>query len=215
METGGHQGRGRVERPAARLQRRWSDRGWRAGTGAVPTDRQRPAWPPPELYRFGDTDEEGGSAHAYQHLTQAQLIEACGPTARYLKPYQMVGVNFLMLLYRQAIGGAILADEMVSSGRPGCSSRARAAQRACPGPAAPARPPSRSAQGLGKTAQLITYLGAIRRFESDPGPHLIVVPASLLENWQRELHRWCPDLRFVAYYGKHRGVVRKRLMELR
>ena len=41
--------------------------------------------------------------------------------------------------------------------------------------------------------------GAIRRFESDPGPHLIVVPASLLENWQRELHRWCPDLRFVAY----------------
>ncbi|KAB2625821.1 SWI/SNF-related matrix-associated actin-dependent regulated protein 1B [Pyrus ussuriensis x Pyrus communis] len=29
-----------------------------------------------------------------------------------LKPYQLVGVNFLLLLYQKGIGGAILADEM-------------------------------------------------------------------------------------------------------
>lgn len=49
----------------------------------------------------------------------------------------------------------------------------------------------------------------------DPGPHLITVPASLLENWQRELRRWCPRLRTVVYYGKHRMAVRKRIKELR
>lgn len=69
--------------------------------------------------------------------------------------------------------------------------------------------------GLGKTAQLIVYLGAIRALNNDPGPHLVVVPASLLENWQRELRRWCPALKSVVYYGKHRSIVRKRLGDLR
>lgn len=51
--------------------------------------------------------------------------------------------------------------------------------------------------------------------DNDPGPHLVVVPASLLENWQRELRRWCPNMKSVVYYGKHRLVVRKRLNDLR
>jgi SNF2 family DNA or RNA helicase len=126
--------------------------------------------------RFGGTDYDSPVS-----ITQQQMIEACGDTARYLKPYQIVGVNFLMLLHRSQVGGAILADEM----------------------------------GLGKTAQLISYLGCIKAFDKDPGPHLVVVPASLLENWQRELRRWCPNLKSVVYYGKHRIVVRKRLNELR
>lgn len=53
--------------------------------------------------RFGGTDVT--AADEYQQVTQKQLIEACGDTARYLKPYQIVGVNFLMLLYRTRIGG--------------------------------------------------------------------------------------------------------------
>lgn len=126
--------------------------------------------------RYGATDEDSNEL-----VDHGEAAAACGDNARYLKPYQLVGINFLMLLYRQKIGGAILADEM----------------------------------GLGKTAQLITYLGVIRKMENDPGPHLVVVPASLLENWQRELRRWCPDLKIVVYYGKHRSVVRKRLNALR
>ena len=69
--------------------------------------------------------------------------------------------------------------------------------------------------GLGKTAQLITYLGITRDVEGDRGPNLVVVPASLLENWQRELRRWCPSPRVVVYYGKHRAAVRRRLDGLR
>lgn len=51
--------------------------------------------------RFGATEE----AEGYQQVTQVQMIQACGDGARYLKPYQLVGVNFLNLLYRQKIGG--------------------------------------------------------------------------------------------------------------
>jgi SNF2 family DNA or RNA helicase len=117
-------------------------------------------------------------------VDQKQLIEACGDTGKYLKPYQIVGINFLLLLYNSKVGGAILADEM----------------------------------GLGKTAQIINYLGALKELVSlnkDPGPHLVVVPPSLLENWQRELRRWCPSLTAIVYYGKHRSVLRKRLVNLR
>lgn len=65
------------------------------------------------------------------------------------------------------------------------------------------------------TSAILRHAGCIRLLESDPGPHLVVVPASLLENWQRELRRWCPALKVVVYYGKHRAVVRKRLNTLR
>ncbi|KAI4369099.1 hypothetical protein MLD38_017586 [Melastoma candidum] len=49
-------------------------------------------------------------------VTQDVVDEACGSRDSQqdlvLKPYQLVGVNFLLLLYRKGIGGAILADEM-------------------------------------------------------------------------------------------------------
>ncbi len=57
--------------------------------------------------RYGATEEDSNEL-----VTHAEAETACGDNARYLKPYQLVGVNFLMLLYRQKIGGAILADEM-------------------------------------------------------------------------------------------------------
>ena len=61
----------------------------------------------PLVRRHGATEEDSNEL-----VTHAEAVTACGDNARYLKPYQLVGVNFLMLLYRQKIGGAILADEM-------------------------------------------------------------------------------------------------------
>lgn len=93
-------------------------------------------------------------------VTQEDVNAACGTEDSdfqpLLKPYQLVGVNFLMLLNRKKIAGAILADEM----------------------------------GLGKTVQAITYLTLLNHLENNPGPHLIVCPASVLENWERELTKW-------------------------
>ena len=47
--------------------------------------------------------------------------------------------------------------------------------------------------GLGKTIQVIALLLLLRKH--DAGPHLIVLPASLLGNWRAELGRFAPDLR--------------------
>ncbi|WJX16920.1 Protein CHROMATIN REMODELING 19 [Trifolium repens] len=117
-------------------------------------------------------------------VTQDDVDVACGSEDSdfqpLLKPYQLVGVNFLLLLYRKGIKGAILADEM----------------------------------GLGKTVQAITYLTLLNHLHSDSGPHLIVCPASVLENWERELKRWCPSFSVVQYHGATRTAYCKELNSL-
>ncbi len=53
--------------------------------------------------------------------------------------------------------------------------------------------------GLGKTVQVIALL-LLAKQEADPGPHLLVLPASLIGNWQAEMARFAPTLRiFVAH----------------
>ncbi|NWW94137.1 SMRCD regulator, partial [Rhynochetos jubatus] len=54
--------------------------------------------------------------------------------------------------------------------------------------------------GLGKTIQAIAFLAYLYQ-EGNRGPHLIVVPASTLDNWIREVHQWCPELNILFYYG--------------
>lgn len=40
--------------------------------------------------------------------------------------------------------------------------------------------------GLGKTIQIITHILRLKE-KGENGPHLIVVPKSLIENWVREI----------------------------
>ncbi|XP_036267116.1 SWI/SNF-related matrix-associated actin-dependent regulator of chromatin subfamily A containing DEAD/H box 1 isoform X1 [Pipistrellus kuhlii] len=54
--------------------------------------------------------------------------------------------------------------------------------------------------GLGKTIQAIAFLAYLYQ-EGNKGPHLIVVPASTIDNWLREVNLWCPTLKVLCYYG--------------
>ncbi|XP_070614106.1 SWI/SNF-related matrix-associated actin-dependent regulator of chromatin subfamily A containing DEAD/H box 1 [Erythrolamprus reginae] len=54
--------------------------------------------------------------------------------------------------------------------------------------------------GLGKTIQAIAFLAYLYQV-GDVGPHLIVVPASTIDNWIREINLWCPELQILFYYG--------------
>ena len=57
--------------------------------------------------------------------------------------------------------------------------------------------------GLGKTVQLLALLAA--RMGKDSAPALIVCPASLAANWEREAARFVPALRTAAPRGGARG----------
>jgi SWI/SNF-related matrix-associated actin-dependent regulator 1 of chromatin subfamily A len=54
--------------------------------------------------------------------------------------------------------------------------------------------------GLGKTAQVVTFLAHLKE-TGEEGPFLIVVPASTISNWLREFEKFCPDLDVRSYYG--------------
>ncbi|XP_075494926.1 protein CHROMATIN REMODELING 19 isoform X2 [Primulina tabacum] len=102
------------------------------------------------------SEVELGASSSVRIVTQNDVNEVCGSGDSdfkpILKPYQLVGVNFLLLLYRKKIGGAILADEM----------------------------------GL----------------------------ASVLENWERELNKWCPSFTVLQYHGSARSAHSKELNSL-
>ncbi|XP_048478560.1 SWI/SNF-related matrix-associated actin-dependent regulator of chromatin subfamily A containing DEAD/H box 1 homolog isoform X1 [Plutella xylostella] len=55
--------------------------------------------------------------------------------------------------------------------------------------------------GLGKTVQVIAFLAHLKQTGQARAPHLVVVPASTLNNWDVEFARWCPSMRVSKYYG--------------
>ena len=93
-----------------------------------------------------------------------------------LRPYQRDGYAWLAFHYEHRFG-ACLADDM----------------------------------GLGKTLQAICLLAAIKegRIKTSTGvkgPHLVVVPTSLLFNWEQELARFAPGLKVHVYSGSARTL---------
>jgi len=93
-----------------------------------------------------------------------------------LRDYQRLGYRWLAFHYEHKFG-ACLADDM----------------------------------GLGKTIQAISLLaslhqGLIASRGPAGAPHLVVVPPSLLFNWESEIARFAPELRTLVYRGQSRST---------
>lgn len=64
--------------------------------------------------------------------------------------------------------------------------------------------------GLGKTIQTIALLAHLACYHEVWGPHLVVVPTSVMLNWEMEFKKWCPGFKILAYYGSQEERKRKR-----
>lgn len=97
-------------------------------------------------------------------------LEKWSPAYAKLKSYQRVGVRWLLGLSKNGLGG-ILADEM----------------------------------GLGKTAQALAFLDMLPKVAGETAgqpirPSLVVVPSSLMSNWEKECTLWCPHFHPFRYH---------------
>ena len=55
--------------------------------------------------------------------------------------------------------------------------------------------------GLGKTIQTISLLAYLACNHGIWGPHLIVVPTSVMLNWEVEFKKWAPAFKVLTYFG--------------
>ena len=67
--------------------------------------------------------------------------------------------------------------------------------------------------GLGKTLQTIAHLSAEKASGRADRPSLIVMPTSLVGNWQRELERFAPGLKVCVLHGKGRASRRREVAD--
>jgi SNF2 family DNA or RNA helicase len=58
--------------------------------------------------------------------------------------------------------------------------------------------------GLGKTIQVIAFLQHLKE-KGNIGSHLIVVPSTLIFNWQEEFSRFAPEMNIQVIYGSNRN----------
>ncbi|KAG7386702.1 hypothetical protein PHYPSEUDO_015382 [Phytophthora pseudosyringae] len=153
-----------IARKLRQSVRKWSGNSTKAAP-ASPSTSPAEATDEEEATHMSLASIHGGDRRV---VTQADIPNICETLE--LKPYQVVGVNWLLLLHENKVSG-VLADEM----------------------------------GLGKTVQTIAFLLLLKSLEqsdkSAVGPHLVVVPASVLNNWTREFAWIAPKLRIVTYHG--------------
>lgn len=65
--------------------------------------------------------------------------------------------------------------------------------------------------GLGKTIQTIALLAHLACVKGNWGPHLIIVPSSVMLNWEMEFKKWCPGFKIMTYYGSQKERKMKRI----
>lgn len=56
--------------------------------------------------------------------------------------------------------------------------------------------------GLGKTIQTLSFIASCKHKLGLSGPHLVVVPTSVLLNWGNEMKRYTPSLTFIKLHGQ-------------
>ncbi|KAK8864632.1 hypothetical protein IAR55_001882 [Kwoniella newhampshirensis] len=65
--------------------------------------------------------------------------------------------------------------------------------------------------GLGKTIQTISLLGHLACDKGVWGQHLIIVPTSVILNWEMEFKKFLPGMKVLTYYGNQKERKEKRI----
>ena len=66
--------------------------------------------------------------------------------------------------------------------------------------------------GLGKTLQILTFLEKMRVSDKE-AKVLLIVPASLLGNWEKEIIKFTPKINYTILHGKSKEIIESELSE--
>lgn len=113
-------------------------------------------------------EDEFGALDGIENVTSSFVPVKTFNSEYQLKEYQQTGIGWLQYLYDHGGSGAVLADDM----------------------------------GLGKTLQVLYFLEWVAGTGREEGQgqmiSLLVVPASVIENWEEEHKRFFPESRIIV-----------------
>jgi len=149
-----------------------------------------------------DADEDIStepSDRQIQHLRPPFLLRAT------LRPYQQAGLEWLASLYTGGVNGCVLLSPLALAPAP-------ASRRSSTSLTPLSSPCSILADemGLGKTIQTIALLAHLACDKGQWGPHLVVVPTSVMLNWEMEFRKFFPGFKLLTYYGTQKERKKKR-----
>ena len=55
--------------------------------------------------------------------------------------------------------------------------------------------------GLGKTVQTIAWIAYLKFVRGIKGPHMVIVPKSVIPNWVNQVNQWCPSVSIIKFHG--------------
>jgi SNF2 family DNA or RNA helicase len=67
--------------------------------------------------------------------------------------------------------------------------------------------------GLGKTLQALTFLQHYKNIETEKRPSMVVCPNTLVFNWENEIKKFCPDMKYTIHHGQQRRLSPENLLK--
>ena len=134
------------------------------------------------------------------------LPEVPAELKKTLRPYQAAGFAWMHLLGQQKLGGC-LADDMGLGKTLQCLSllwKHKLEHKP---------QPLQTSSASNKGVQLDLFSNASDPVRPSGRTSLIVMPLSLMHNWENEIRKFTPELSHTRYYGQHRQTCAETLMQ--
>ncbi len=139
-----------------------------------------------------------------------EVPDVPGDLSGILRPYQVSGYAWLYFLYRHRLGGCLADDMGLGKTLQTLTLLSKLKTEYRPGP--PEEVPE-EVPGKKKAYQLDLFTGQVNKPASRVRTSLIVMPLSLLHNWEDEIKKFTPGLSYLRYSGINRETVSGKLHE--
>jgi superfamily II DNA or RNA helicase len=157
------------------------------------------------LKKMDDRTGNGG-IFSLSNKEKLEVPEVPVDLAGILRPYQVTGYAWMYFLYRYRLGGCLADDMGLGKTVQTLALLTRLKTEFRPGPIQE-RPVNKGAY------QLDLFTGQPENARSSVRTSLIVMPLSLLHNWEDEIRKFAPGLRFIRYSGAGREELSEKLHE--
>jgi superfamily II DNA or RNA helicase len=129
-----------------------------------------------------------------------------GDLSGILRPYQVSGYAWMYFLHRHRLGGCLADDMGLGKTLQTLTLLSKLKTEYRPEPA--------KEKPKGKEAyQLDLFTGKADKPASRVRTSLVIMPLSLLHNWENEINKFTPDLSFIRYSGINRESIPEKLHE--